>query len=101
MSKVRLYKVHRKDAYRTWFEVVPAHSGKSAEDYFDNSHISSTAEFLGFQDVEILYDGSEFVFLALGYTFESNSAGYPYLCSYLAASINSLIVYLQNDGLYP
>ncbi|HFD4045174.1 TPA: hypothetical protein ACF3XP_004513 [Vibrio parahaemolyticus] len=90
MSKIRFYRVQFKDGNGAWTEIVPAHSAGNAEAYNTNPHINVSAEFLGFHEVEIHYNGGIF-FVGCGQHFEEGSLGYNYLYSHLRVSINQFL----------
>ena len=102
MTSVRIYNVERRDGHgRIDHVTVPAHSKESAESYFDNRAIRSSATYRGFEKVSLRYNGSEISFHTDNHIFESDSVGYEYLCNYMTSSINEFIRQLKSSGDYP
>jgi len=100
MSKLRFYKVEIKNGHGSSYSTVPAHSKGNAEDYFVNNNINAVADFIGFHEVDIRYDGSEMVFSGAGLTFDSQCVGYNYIYNQLTVSVNKFIIELQAKGLH-
>jgi hypothetical protein len=100
MSKIRFYKVHLKDGNKSWDEIVPAHSQGNAEAYFNNPHINTKAEYMGFHKVDISYNGVEIIFRALNDYYEPGREGYNYLYSHLRVSVDTYIEELKVQGHY-
>lgn len=102
MSKVRLYRVNRKNGHgETWSEIVPAHSGEAAASYFDNTNVASRSHYLGFYEIELYYNGISITFRIDGTDFNSESPCYDFLYNYMANDINRFISLLRSEGLYP